>query len=178
MYQDGGGDIFFLLYFVFYKFMGSYVPLCLREYRLKIGTPWLKITSILEWTNPNLYLGAKYYIDPLHVRGNAANLEDWTIGFLFTQFPEEKIYFVLSSRLAALPWCAEGLLRSPQDAVPIGERYPLKNNGRNTSLTFFRTSALVAPCETLRQSNHGILIPVRTSFDLRRRAGKTYNVST
>ena len=44
-------------------------------------------------------------IDPLHVCGNVANLEDRTIIFILhenrSQFLEEKIYFVLSSRLAA-----------------------------------------------------------------------------
>ena len=45
--------------------------------------------------------------DPLHVRGNAANLEDRTIKKILhengSQFPEEKISFALSSRLAAFP---------------------------------------------------------------------------
>ena len=43
-------------------------------------------------------------MDPLHVCGNAANLDDRTIIFLHenrSQFPEKKMYFVLSSRLAA-----------------------------------------------------------------------------
>ena len=52
-------------------------------------------------------------IDPLHVRGNAANQEDRTIIFFLheniSQFPEAKICFVLSSRLAAFPLCARGL---------------------------------------------------------------------
>ena len=50
------------------------------------------------------------FIDPLyelHVRGNAANLGDRTIRFFLhenrSQFPEEKISFVLSTRLAAFP---------------------------------------------------------------------------
>ena len=38
-------------------------------------------------------------IDPLYVCGNAANLEDRTIRF----FTNAKIYFALSSRLAAFP---------------------------------------------------------------------------
>ena len=45
-------------------------------------------------------------IDPLHVRGNAANLEYRTIRFpLLT---EAKISFVLSSRLAAFPQMCKG----------------------------------------------------------------------
>ena len=43
-------------------------------------------------------------IDPLHVCGNAANLEYRTIIF----FTEAKIYFVLSSRLAAFPQTRKG----------------------------------------------------------------------
>ena len=33
-------------------------------------------------------------------------------------------------------------------------------------------------CDILILSRNGILVPVRTSFGLRRRGGKTYNVST
>ena len=43
-------------------------------------------------------------IDPLHDCGNAANLEYRTIRF----FAEEKISFVLSSRLAAFPQMCKG----------------------------------------------------------------------
>ena len=45
------------------------------------------------------------YIDPLHVRGNVANLEDRIIICWHenrSQFPEEKISFVLSSRLGSI----------------------------------------------------------------------------
>ena len=38
------------------------------------------------------------------------------------------------------------------------------------------TAFLQAPCEL--GGNYGILVPVRTSFGLRRRGGKTYNAST
>ena len=52
-------------------------------------------------------------VDPLHVRWKAANLEDETRRFFLhenrSQFPEEKISFVLSFRLAAFPRCARGL---------------------------------------------------------------------
>ena len=60
-----------------------------------------------------------YWIYPSHNRllahhGNATNLEDRTIRLIFShenrsQSPEEKIYLVLSPRLAAFPWCARGL---------------------------------------------------------------------
>ena len=47
-------------------------------------------------------------IDPLHVGENAANLGGRTIR---SQFPEEKISFVLPPILAAFPRCAGGLLQ-------------------------------------------------------------------
>ena len=65
------------------------------------------LTAISKWLGDHC-------IDPLHVRGNAINLEDRTIRFFFlhenrSQFPEEKIYFDLSSRLAAFLHYVQGV---------------------------------------------------------------------
>ena len=92
-------------------------------------------------------------IDPLQVRGNAANLEDRTIRFFLhenrSQFPEEKIYFVLSSRLAAFPWCARGLTESEDGEVRnFIQSHTIKNYYQMTNLVlnFFWIFFLVKKC--------------------------------
>ena len=65
------------------------------------------------WQTSQIASASCTCIDPLHIRGNAANLDNRTIRFFLhenrSQFPEGKISFVLSSRLTAFPWCARGL---------------------------------------------------------------------
>ena len=65
----------------------------------------VRIQSNFNAISISMKASAVTHIDSLHVRGNAANLENNKI-FLHenrSQFPEEKNSFVLSSRLAAFP---------------------------------------------------------------------------